>query len=186
MTDSIHVNVDTSALTAGMAEAGGEIERVAREQIAPAAALIDEAFNTAAHSIQSNLARAAERGELSIKKLTRALLRDLRRFAIDSFVRQPIQNLITNALTGAFGGANFGGGRANGGVVAPGQSFLVGERGPELFTPGAAGTVSALNGSGMTVNITLPGVSDAASFQNSETQIAAALARAVGRGQRNL
>jgi len=38
----------------------------------------------------------------------------------------------------------------------------------------------------MTVNITLPGVTDAQSFRQSETQIAAALARAVGRGRRNL
>ncbi len=174
-----HINVSVNS--AGVAEAGAEIERVAREQIAPAAALIDEAFATAANSIQSNLARAAERGELSMKKLTQALLKDLRRFAIDSLVRQPIQNLLTNALTGAFGG-----GRANGGPVAPGQSFLVGERGPELFTPAGAGNVRPLSNSGVTVNIHLPGVADAQSFRRSETQIAAALARAVGRGRRNL
>jgi len=174
-----HVNVEVSTL--GLDEASAEIERVARERIAPAAALIEDAFATAANSIQSNLARAAERGELSLKKLTNALLRDLRRFAIDSLVRQPIQNFLTNALTGAFGG-----GRANGGAVAPGQSFLVGERGPELFTPATSGNIRPLNSSGMTVNIALPGVTDAASFKRSETQVAAALARAEGRGQRNL
>ncbi|WDI32150.1 phage tail tape measure C-terminal domain-containing protein [Hyphococcus flavus] len=178
-----HVNVEVNTL--GLTEASIEIERIARERIAPAANLIEEAFSTAANSIQSNLARAAERGELSLKKLTNALLRDLRRFAIDSLVRQPVQNFLTNALTGAFGGA-----RANGGVVAPGQSFLVGERGPELFTPAGAGNIRPLNAAygagGMTVNINLPGVTDTQSFKRSETQIAAALARAVGRGQRNL
>jgi len=181
MTDNIEINVDASGLTAGVAQAGAEVERIAREQIAPAAALIDDAFATAANSIQSNLARAAERGELSLKSLTRAILRDLRRFAIDSLVRQPIQNLLTNALS-----APFGGGRAGGGFVAPGGSYLVGERGPELFTPGASGSVSPMAAGGVNVNITLPGVTDAESFRNSETQIAAALARAVGRGQRNL
>jgi len=80
MTDNIKINVDASGLTAGVAQAGAEVERIAREQIAPAAALIDDAFATAASSIQSNLARAAERGELSLKSLTRAILRDLRRF----------------------------------------------------------------------------------------------------------
>lgn len=174
-----HVNIEANTL--GLTEASIEIERIARERIAPAALLIEEAFATAANSIQSNLARAAERGELSLKKLTNALLRDLRRFAIDTLVRQPVQNFLTNALAGAFGGA-----RANGGVVAPGQSFLVGERGPELFTPSGAGNIRPLSASGMTVNITLPGVTDAASFKRSETQVAAALARAVGRGQRNL
>lgn len=174
-----HVNVTVNTL--GVEEAGAEIERIAREQIAPAAALIDEAFATAAYSIQSNLARAAERGELSMKKLTSALLKDLRRFAIDALVRQPVQNLVSGLLTNAFGGA-----RAGGGPVAPGASYLVGERGPELFTPAGAGAVRPLRASGMTVNISLPGVTDAQSFKRSETQIAAALARAVGRGQRNL
>ncbi len=174
-----HVNVTVNTL--GVEEASLEIERIARERIAPAAALIDEAFASAAHSIQSNLARAAERGELSMKKLTGALLADLRRLAIDSLVRQPVQNLLTNVFAGAFGG-----GRAGGGPVAPGASYLVGERGPELFTPHGAGTVRPLTASGVTVNITLPGVTDAQSFTRSQTQVAAALARAVGRGQRNL
>jgi len=184
MQDNIQVKIDASGLTEELAEASIEIERIAREQIAPAAALIDDAFSVAARSIQSNLARAAERGEISLKKLVNALGRDLRRFAIDSLVRKPIQNLITNALTGSFGG-----GRANGGFVAPGQRFLVGERGPELFTPGTSGTISPLSGgagAGMIVNITLPGVTDVESFRRSETQLSAALARAVGRGQRNL
>lgn len=174
-----HVNVTVSTL--GLEEGSLEIERIARERIAPAAALIDEAFATAANSIQSNLARAAERGELSLKKLTEALTRDLRRFAIDSLVRQPVHNLVSTLLTNAFGGA-----RANGGFVAPRQSYLVGERGPELFNPSGAGNIRPLSCAGMTVNIALPGVSDVQSFRRSETQLAAALARAVGRGQRNL
>ncbi len=174
-----HVNVTVN--TFGVEEAAGEIEIIARERIAPAAALIDEAFATAANSIQSNLARAAERGEVSMKKLTQSLLKDLRRFAIDSLVRQPVQNLVSSLLSNAFGG-----GRAGGGPVAPGASYLVGERGPELFTPGSSGSVRPLGGGAMTVNISLPGVTDVQSFKRSETQLAAALARAVGRGQRNL
>lgn len=46
----------------------------------------------------------------------------------------------------------FGGRRAAGGPVAAGTSYLVGERGPELFTPGRSGSISP-NGSmgGVTV-----------------------------------
>ena len=47
--------------------------------------------------------------------------------------------------------------RAFGGPVLQGKSYLVGERGPELFTPGASGAITpngAMNGSGMVVNIT--------------------------------
>jgi len=50
----------------------------------------------------------------------------------------------------------FGGARALGGSVAGGSSYLVGERGPELFTPGTSGSITpnnALGGGGITVNV---------------------------------
>lgn len=49
-------------------------------------------------------------------------------------------------ITGAVG-ALFGGPRANGGPVDMGRSYLVGERGPELFTPGRSGVITP-NGGG--------------------------------------
>jgi phosphotransferase system HPr-like phosphotransfer protein len=48
------------------------------------------------------------------------------------------------------------GARASGGPVAGGGSYLVGERGPELFTPGTSGNITpnnALGGGGITVNV---------------------------------
>jgi hypothetical protein len=50
----------------------------------------------------------------------------------------------------------FRGARASGGPVAGGSSYLVGERGPELFTPGTSGNITpnnALGGGGITVNV---------------------------------
>jgi hypothetical protein len=47
-------------------------------------------------------------------------------------------NGIYNPLAGAF---SFGGGRAGGGSVSSGSAYVVGERGPELFVPGASGQV---------------------------------------------
>lgn len=44
-------------------------------------------------------------------------------------------------LGGVFSGL-FGGGKAVGGNVAPGQSYPVGEHGPELFTPTSAGKIT--------------------------------------------
>jgi phage-related minor tail protein len=38
---------------------------------------------------------------------------------------------------------SFGGGRAAGGPVSSGQTYMVGERGPELFVPGRSGTIVA-------------------------------------------
>jgi hypothetical protein len=50
----------------------------------------------------------------------------------------------------------FGGARALGGPVVGGSSYLVGERGPELFTPGSSGSITpnnSLGGGGITVNV---------------------------------
>jgi phage-related minor tail protein len=60
-------------------------------------------------------------------------------------------------------GSVFGGGRALGGPVTGGTSYLVGERGPELFTPSSSGKVipnNAMGGSGTQVNITVNGAID--------------------------
>jgi tape measure domain-containing protein len=68
----------------------------------------------------------------------------------------------------SFNPASFGAGlnlfpaRAMGGAVAAGQSYLVGERGPELFTPSVGGTISGKVSSGtttVTVNVDASGTS---------------------------
>ena len=45
------------------------------------------------------------------------------------------------SLISSASGASFGGTRADGGSVNEGRSYLVGERGPEMFTPTAGGTI---------------------------------------------
>jgi hypothetical protein len=77
-------------------------------------------------------------------------------------------DLITGAVGALFGGAkgaspvllpgggisNFSGPRARGGPVDMGRSYLVGERGPELFTPRAAGHITPNHalGGGIVIN----------------------------------
>ncbi|MEO0400308.1 MAG: phage tail tape measure protein [Pseudomonadota bacterium] len=179
MTLSVHL--DASGLGTGLADAGAEITRVAQEEIAPAAQFIENAFASAARTIASDLSAAALSGEFSLKRLGRTLTTNFARSLSDTLVRKPIENLLTTALSAPFGGA-----RADGGLVAPGRSYLVGERGPELFTPGAAGRIGAnARGGGVNVSISLPGVTNAESFQASETQIAAGLMRALSRAERN-
>lgn len=72
----------------------------------------------------------------------------------------------------------FGGGRAAGGSVKKGTSYLVGERGPELFTPGRSGSIApnnAIGGANVTVNVDASGSSVQGDGQN-----AAQLGRAIG------
>ena len=113
--------------------------------------------------------------------------------------------LLSGGLKSAFGFAKGGVFRgsmpvpfAKGGVIsAPvtfplgrGQTGIAGERGAEAIMPLARGPdgrlgVQARGGGGVSVtfNVTTP---DVESFQRSQTQIAAMLARTVGQGQRNL
>jgi hypothetical protein len=69
---------------------------------------------------------------------------------------------------GDYGGmnlaGNFGGFRADGGSVSSGRSYLVGERGPELFVPGAQGNIVPNNAMGGvnvgTINISVENTGD--------------------------
>lgn len=71
---------------------------------------------------------------------------------IDAFNRLSIVQGIKSLGAGI---SNFVSGRAIGGPVASGQSYMVGENGPEMFTPSTAGRISP-NGSmgGIVINIT--------------------------------
>ncbi len=123
---------------------------------------------------------------------------------------KPITNqlggLIAGGISGIFGGtfangASFSQGRvtpfANGGIVSGPTAFpmrngagLMGEAGPEAIMPlqrgpdGKLGVRAAGGGQAVNVvmNITTP---DAKSFEASQSQIAARMGRAIGRGHRN-
>jgi hypothetical protein len=75
---------------------------------------------------------------------------------------------------GSFVGGVFGGGKAVGGPVMGGTTYLVGEQGPELFTPSNSGSIipnNALSGSGSTINITVNGALDPISTARQIAQI---------------
>lgn len=75
---------------------------------------------------------------------------------------------------GSFIGGLFGGGRASGGPVMQGTTYLVGEQGPELFTPSSSGRIipnNALGRSSSTINITVNGAIDSESTARQIVQI---------------
>jgi hypothetical protein len=76
------------------------------------------------------------------------------------------------------GAASFGGARMAGGAVAGGYSYLVGERGPELFTPRGSGTITNNRGlyggvPTLTIQNNAPGVVIEPQQIDSRTVIAA-------------
>ena len=80
--------------------------------------------------------------------------------------------------TGGFLGKLFGGGKASGGTVQGGRSYMVGERGPELFTPGRTGSIApsgSFGGANVTVNVDASG-----SSVQGDAEQASQLGKAIG------
>ena len=164
-----------------VAEAGAALEAL-REPAERAAASIEDAFGRAGDGLVRSLARAAADGEVTLAELARAMLAAF--------------NSASGGAAGAGGGGRlsdaisqavnmiFSGSRADGGAVAGGGAYLVGERGPEVFRPAGAGVIDPAGGSGVTVNLRVDG--GAQGLLRSEAQIAQMLARAVSLGARRL
>lgn len=80
--------------------------------------------------------------------------------AIQSLISLVSNNSAVRGISGAISSA-FGGFRAEGGSVSAGKSYVVGERGAEMFVPSSNGTIIPNGGAGNTFNITVNGAIDA-------------------------
>lgn len=102
-----------------------------------------------------------------------------------SAIRSLVDLVRNNPLVKGIGGlidSVFGGGRASGGPVTAGTTYLVGEKGPELFKPSTSGSIipnNAMGGSGTTINLTVNGAIDP---EGTARTIVDVLNRATGRG----
>jgi phage-related minor tail protein len=166
-----------------LAAAGQALNDFVAGPVNAAAGSIERAVDRSFNAVANTIARAALSGRQSISALTASVLADFDRIAVSQFIVKPVENLVSSVVGSILPVA---GARAAGGPVAAGQTYLVGEKGPELFTPSRDGAITpnaALRGPSVTVNISTP---DAQSFLKSRSQVAAMLARAVSQGQRNL
>lgn len=91
-------------------------------------------------------------------KSVKDAFRDMASAVIKELYRIYVVKKITGMVTGFLQGSDVPlfGGKANGGPVGAGGSYLVGERGPEIFTPSTSGTITPNSksggaGSGVTV-----------------------------------
>ena len=67
-------------------------------------------------------------------------------------------------------GSLFGGFLANGGPAQAGRSYIVGEEGPELFTPNTSGTVSPNSSLGGSTNIVVNVDASGSNVQGDEAE----------------
>jgi phage-related minor tail protein len=153
-----------------------------------------DGFARAGNVLERGLLSAIRRGSLGFDDLKRAALQALDDIAAQA-VRSGIGELFGGGAPGTGGlgsiltgtvGALFGlPGRATGGPVAPGAAYLVGERGPELFVPTAAGRVeSAAPARGREVRVSIhvaqPKGADApTALRRSARQVASSVRKAL-------
>ena len=128
-------------LTLGLAKVQEEFSDLA----GPTADVVGEAFNGVADIISS----LGEDGALTFKDLAGSVVKSIQKIVAELLILKAIQ-----AIGGLFGGTAGGGGGfadslAGFGTAATGSNaagankpFLVGEEGPEIFTPGQTGSIT--------------------------------------------
>lgn len=143
------------------------------------AQIIAQSFKKASKEISNSLFDAAKNGELSMKSLVSAILKDLQNIAIKQFITKPIEG----ALGSIFSNIPQYGARASGGPVNVGGAYLVGENGPEYFVPKTTGNIENQANSPININIHLANGAQLTEVKKSASQISVALARAVNNGR---
>lgn len=152
-----------------------------------------DGFGQAGNVLERGLLSALRRGSLGFDDLKRIAVN-----ALNEIAAHALQMGIGSLFGGGGAGGGLGGligqslgallglpGRATGGPVAPGRAYLVGERGPEVFVPTAAGRIETGGGSPaagrdvrVAIQLAVPrGVAAPTAMQRSSRQIASAVRR---------
>lgn len=117
-----------------------------RREAEDLASVGESIVNAFADQATEALVKFAETGQFKFKEFASAILKDITRI----IARLLVMQAISAALGGVGGGGVVAGGsaltglagRESGGTVQPERSFIVGENGPELFTPNKTGTIT--------------------------------------------
>lgn len=113
---------------------------------------MENATKSWANGFTQQFSDMVTKGKLDFSNLAESIINDLMRMAIQTQITQPLLNAM---------GLSAPAGKALGGPVMRGSTYLVGETGPELFTASHSGTIipnNRLNGGNTTVNVyTQPG-----------------------------
>tara|TARA_Y100000310_G_C20664895_1_gene806925 strand:- start:298 stop:2172 length:1875 start_codon:yes stop_codon:yes gene_type:complete len=80
----------------------------------------------------------------------KGIYKDILRITLRYTITEPMGKAFSSFVSSA-AGSLFGGSRAEGGPVSAGRSYVVGERGPELFTPTSGGSITPSGGGGANI-----------------------------------
>lgn len=115
------------------------------DTVSNAAAQSERLFTNAFKGMEDALVSFVQTGKLDFKSLANSIIADLIRIQIQNSIMKPLAQATSGmSLSGMFSSAgNFLSGlfKADGGPVAGGQPYIVGEQGPEWFVPNGAGSI---------------------------------------------
>ena len=175
------VRLDTRGFAADVAAMRGSLEGT-----------LGAGADRAGRAVEASLLRAVRTGKLGFDDLKATALR-----ALDEIAAAALKGGLQAVLGGAGGGGGLLGtlaglvsglpGRATGGPVTGGRAYLVGERGPELFVPTAAGRVEpGVDGGAREVRVSITvnarGGEGADAMRQSSRQVARAVRAAIADG----
>ena len=155
--DNAKTSLDDLATAAANAFTSGSTEDIAayREQLLKATTdimnLALDMDDISSHQVKVLVDKGDLEGALALIERIKAFQKTY------ANVSDPYAAMAGAANLSSLAGLDFSGFKASGGPVAGGSSYIVGERGPELFTPGTSGMITpnhALGGStSITVNV---------------------------------
>ena len=106
--------------------------------------VVNDIADSFANNLSNTIATFVTTGKASFKEFANALLGDIARIIARLLVVQALSSLGGGSgLGGLLGAGASAGARASGGPVNKNKSYLVGENGPEMFTPGENGRVTS-------------------------------------------
>ncbi len=133
------------------------VQEVLNQQIEKLGERLEEAsesgelFSGLEEGLASAITRGVTDGADSAIVVFTNLLQQMATQALQSQLQSSLSGMFTSGLVGGLLGSLGGGGSApidpmaDGGTVTGGRTYLVGERGPELFTAGRTGTITPNN-----------------------------------------
>jgi gas vesicle protein len=135
-----------------------ETAKIIKSELSPELMRIKDASEMIGSSFE-NAFMSVKDGTMSVKDAFNSMANDIINELYRMFVVKQITGFISSAFTGAFSpnlaGTGGGGGKAIGGPVQAKQSYIVGERGPEMFIPSRSGSIvpnNKLGGGTVVVN----------------------------------
>ena len=139
-----------NAVKAAISQAA-EIDAQIEAQGEKMKALYASIGQTISTSIVDSLTAAVD-GTKRLSDVASDTLRSLANILLKFGLNSLLGGLAGNDGVGVFSKL-FGGGRAKGGTVMGGTSYMVGERGPELYTPGRSGSIAPNSSMGGGANV---------------------------------